>query len=39
MTEKILAAVFVFIKSLIAFAGYGGIVILMGMLSAMAAGF
>ena len=34
MTEKILAAVFIFIKSLIAFAGYGGIVILMGIESA-----
>jgi membrane protein DedA with SNARE-associated domain len=34
MTEKILALVFVFIESLIAFAGYGGIVILMGIESA-----
>jgi membrane protein DedA with SNARE-associated domain len=34
MTEKILAAIFIFIKSLIAFAGYGGIVILMGIESA-----
>ena len=34
MTEKILAAVFIFIKSLIRFAGYGGIVILMGIESA-----
>lgn len=34
MTEKILAAVFIFIKSLIGFAGYGGIVILMGIESA-----
>jgi len=34
MTEKILTVVFVFIKSLIAFAGYGGIVILMGIESA-----
>jgi membrane protein DedA with SNARE-associated domain len=34
MTEKILAALFVFIKSLIAVAGYGGIVILMGIESA-----
>src|SRR6266702_6911004 len=34
MTEKILAALFVFIKSLIAFSGYGGIVILMGIESA-----
>ena len=34
MTEKILAVVFVFIESLIAFAGYGGIVILMGIESA-----
>jgi membrane protein DedA with SNARE-associated domain len=34
MTEKILAFLFVFIKSLIAFSGYGGIVILMGIESA-----
>lgn len=34
MTEKILAALFVFIKSLIAFSGYGGIVILMAIESA-----
>ena len=34
MTEKILTVVFLFIKSLIAFAGYGGIVILMGIESA-----
>ena len=34
MTEKILAVVFVFIESLIAFAGYGGIVILMAIESA-----
>jgi membrane protein DedA with SNARE-associated domain len=34
MTEKILAAVFIFIKSIIGFAGYGGIVILMGIESA-----
>ena len=34
MTEKILAALFVFIKSLIAFGGYGGIVILMAIESA-----
>lgn len=34
MTEKILAALFVFIKSLIAMTGYGGIVILMGIESA-----
>src|SRR5215467_13492667 len=34
MTEKILTIVFLFIKSLIAFAGYGGIVILMGIESA-----
>ncbi len=34
MTEKILAAVFIFIESLITFAGYGGIVILMGIESA-----
>src|SRR5215468_1311820 len=34
MTEKILTALFIFIKSLIAFAGYGGIVILMGIESA-----
>src|SRR5437667_8093659 len=34
MTETILAAVFLFIKSLIAAAGYGGIVILMGIESA-----
>lgn len=34
MTEKILAVLFVFIKSLIAMAGYGGIVILMGIESA-----
>jgi len=34
MTEKILAVLFVFIKSMIAFSGYGGIVILMGIESA-----
>jgi membrane protein DedA with SNARE-associated domain len=34
MTEKILAALFIFIKSLIAATGYGGIVILMGIESA-----
>jgi membrane protein DedA with SNARE-associated domain len=34
MTEKILAALFFFIKSLIAATGYGGIVILMGIESA-----
>jgi membrane protein DedA with SNARE-associated domain len=34
MTEKILAVLFVFIKSLIAFSGYGGIVILMAIESA-----
>ena len=34
MTEKILTILFLFIKSLIAFAGYGGIVILMGIESA-----
>jgi membrane protein DedA with SNARE-associated domain len=34
MSEKILAALFVFIKSLIAATGYGGIVILMGIESA-----
>jgi len=34
MTEKILTALFVFIKSLIAFGGYGGIVVLMGIESA-----
>ena len=34
MTEKILTVLFLFIKSLIAFAGYGGIVILMGIESA-----
>jgi membrane protein DedA with SNARE-associated domain len=34
MTEKIFAAIFTFINSLIAFAGYGGIVILMGIESA-----
>lgn len=34
MTEKILAALFVFIKSLIAFGGYGSIVILMAIESA-----
>src|SRR5215470_6890100 len=34
MTEKILTALFIFIKSLIAFAGYGGIVVLMGIESA-----
>ncbi len=34
MTEKILAALFIFIKSLIAFSGYGGIVILMAIESA-----
>jgi membrane protein DedA with SNARE-associated domain len=34
MTEKILAILFVFIKSLIATAGYGGIMILMGIESA-----
>ena len=34
MTEKILAVLFLFIKSLIAFSGYGGIVILMAIESA-----
>src|SRR5215813_10425596 len=34
MTEKILTALFVFIKSLIAVGGYGGIVVLMGIESA-----
>jgi membrane protein DedA with SNARE-associated domain len=34
MTEKILAVLFVLIKSLIAFSGYGGIVVLMGIESA-----
>src|ERR1700758_1418439 len=34
MTEKILAILFLFIKSLIAFTGYGGIVILMAIESA-----
>src|SRR5215470_2457451 len=34
MTEKILTALFIFIKSMIAFSGYGGIVILMGIESA-----
>jgi membrane protein DedA with SNARE-associated domain len=34
MTEKILTILFVFIKSLIAISGYGGIVILMGIESA-----
>src|SRR5215467_5350068 len=34
MTEKILAVLFVFIKSMIAFSGYGGIVILMAIESA-----
>src|ERR1041384_4595377 len=34
MTEKILAVLFIFIKSLIAWSGYGGIVILMGIESA-----
>src|SRR5438874_11738587 len=34
MTEKILAVVFVFIKSVIAATGYGGIVILMAIESA-----
>ncbi len=34
MTEKILAVLFVFIKSLMAWGGYGGIVILMGIESA-----
>jgi membrane protein DedA with SNARE-associated domain len=34
MTEKILAALFVFIKSLIAATGYGGLVLLMGIESA-----
>jgi membrane protein DedA with SNARE-associated domain len=34
MTEKILAALFIFIKSLIAATGYGGIVILMAIESA-----
>jgi membrane protein DedA with SNARE-associated domain len=34
MTEKILAALFAFISSLIAFSGYGGIVILMAIESA-----
>ncbi len=34
MTEKILAAVFVFIKAVIATTGYGGIVLLMAIESA-----
>ena len=34
MTEKILAVLFIFIKSLIAFSGYGGIIILMAIESA-----
>jgi membrane protein DedA with SNARE-associated domain len=34
MTERILAALFIFIKALIAITGYGGIVILMGIESA-----
>ena len=34
MTEKLLAALFLFIKSLIAATGYGGIVILMAIESA-----
>ena len=34
MTEKILTILFIFIKSLIAFSGYGGIAILMGIESA-----
>src|SRR5215831_2637983 len=34
MTEKIVTALFFFIKALIAFAGYGGIVVLMGIESA-----
>ena len=34
MTEKILAVLFIFIKTLIAFSGYGGIVILMAIESA-----
>src|SRR6185503_6509134 len=34
MTEKILAILFVFIKGLMAWGGYGGIVILMGIESA-----
>lgn len=34
MTERILAALFIFIKSLIAATGYGGIVLLMGIESA-----
>ena len=34
MTEKILTVLFIFIKSLIAFGGYGGIVILMAIESA-----
>jgi membrane protein DedA with SNARE-associated domain len=34
MTEKILTVLFIFIKSLIAISGYGGIVILMGVESA-----
>src|SRR5438477_12520218 len=34
MTEKILAALFIFIKSIIAATGYGGIVILMAIESA-----
>jgi membrane protein DedA with SNARE-associated domain len=34
MTEKILAALFIFIKTLIAFSGYGGIVVLMAIESA-----
>ncbi len=34
MTEKILTILFIFIKSLIAISGYGGIVVLMGIESA-----
>jgi len=34
MTEKILAALFVFIKSVVAATGYGGIAILMAIESA-----
>src|SRR5437773_7974427 len=34
MTEKIITTIFLFIQTLIAFAGYGGIVILMGIESA-----
>src|SRR5690348_17588496 len=34
MSEKVLAVLFVFIKSLIAYSGYGGIVILMAIESA-----